>query len=119
MDSLLAQQQEQIDVLRERVRQLEEVLSPPLVVIQVEWGLTPHEAKVFACLAAREQASKEMIMSALYGARGDDVVQIKIVDVFVCKMRKKLKPFGIEISTLWGKGYTLVDRKRFLRGGIA
>lgn len=32
---------------------------------------------------------------------------IKIVDVFVCKMRKKLRPYGITIDTVWGRGYLL------------
>jgi two-component system, cell cycle response regulator CtrA len=65
----------------------------------------------------RDVATKEMILTALYN--GMDEPQAKIIDVFVCKMRKKLQSFGIEISTLWGRGYYLTremkDKVRALR----
>lgn len=40
----------------------------------------------------------------------------KMVDVMVCNLRKKLKPFGLTIQTLWGRGYFLdeQDRQRVL-----
>lgn len=46
-------------------------------------------------------------------AAGDPDAQLgeepdaKIVDVFICKARKKIAPFGIQIETLWGQGYRL------------
>ena len=36
----------------------------------------------------------------------------KTLDVHICKMRKHLQPFGIEIETLWGYGYQLVPDAR-------
>ncbi|MFC3071509.1 winged helix-turn-helix domain-containing protein [Shinella pollutisoli] len=44
----------------------------------------------------------------------DDAPEIKIVDVLVCKIRKKLTGLDIPIHTVWGEGYRLVPRK----GGI-
>jgi two-component system cell cycle response regulator CtrA len=65
----------------------------------------------------RDVATKDMILTALYN--GMDEPQMKIIDVFVCKMRKKLQSWDIEISTLWGRGYYLTremkDKVRSLR----
>ncbi|MFC3074945.1 helix-turn-helix domain-containing protein [Shinella pollutisoli] len=114
MDDLVQAQQREIAMLRERVRQLEHALSPSVVAIDMAWQLTSSEARVFACLATRAKATKEMILQALYSDRPDDAPEPKIVDVFVCKLRKKLKPFGIEITTVWGQGYSLADRCRYV-----
>lgn len=54
--------------------------------------------------------SRERLLSNLYLVEADEA-DIKIIDVFVCKIRKKLRPLGVEISTAWGRGYRLV-RKR-------
>lgn len=105
-------QHREIETLRERVRQLEEALMPP-TLLPVEWRLTGSEARVFSCLAGRDMATKQVVMLALYSDRIDDDVEPKIVDVFICKMRKKLKPFGVEILTVWGTGYALKDRERW------
>jgi two-component system cell cycle response regulator CtrA len=52
--------------------------------------------------------SKEMLLNQLYG--GMDEPEIKIIDVFMCKMRKKLANAsnGKEyVETVWGRGYLL------------
>lgn len=98
-------------VLRERVEQLERLLAdhyaPP-----VEWRLTQHEARVFGVLRARELATKDAILAGLYGHLAGDAPEAKIVDVFICKLRKKLQPFGIVIETIWGQGYRLAAESR-------
>ena len=51
-----------------------------------------------------------MFLNHLYG--GIDEPELKIIDVFVCKLRKKLmEVLGGEcyIETIWGRGYTLKD----------
>lgn len=56
--------------------------------------------------------SKEAAMTCLYSLRPGDQPDIKIVDVWICKIRRKLKPLGLRIDTSWGRGYALaVDRK--------
>lgn len=114
MDDLIAHQQIEIEVLREKVRQLQDVVAPPDVVIPLEWRLTTNEARIFSHLTTREFATKQSIMAALYSDRADDDIEIKIVDVFVCKMRKKILPFGIEIETIWGQGYGLKNRSQYI-----
>ncbi|TPM41566.1 winged helix-turn-helix domain-containing protein [Mesorhizobium sp. B2-3-4] len=111
MDDLVIRQQQEIETLRERVRQLEDALVPPDVSVPLEWLLTGREARVFAFLTTRDVASKSAIMQAIYTAGVDDEPEIKIVDVFVCKIRKKLKPFGVTIATVWGQGYSLTNRQ--------
>jgi two-component system cell cycle response regulator CtrA len=103
-----------VDTQRERIRQLEELLVPSSTLVPQEWMLTTKEARVFSHLTTRQIASKRTIMQALYfDQHSDDEPQEKIVDVFVCKMRKKLKPYGVQIETIWGQGYSLVDREQY------
>lgn len=92
--------------LQARIEQLEGAMGMHFAA-PVSWLLTPHEARVLGVLLAREVATKDAIMAALYRDAGKDEAEIKIVDVFVCKLRKKLRPLGFSIETLWGRGYFL------------
>ena len=95
------------DELRERIAQLEGLLGFRTTT-PIEFGLTGCEARVFGALLAREIATKSAIFAAVYANRSEcDQAEPKIVDVFVCKMRRKLKPFGVDIKTAWGTGYYL------------
>ena len=54
--------------------------------------------------------TKEMFLNHLYG--GIDEPELKIIDVFVCRLRKKLVEATGEdscIQTVWGRGYVLKD----------
>jgi two-component system cell cycle response regulator CtrA len=54
--------------------------------------------------------TKEMFLSQLYG--GMDEPEVKIIDVFICKLRKKLSLASggkNYIETVWGRGYILRD----------
>ena len=51
-----------------------------------------------------------MFLNHLYG--GIDEPELKIIDVFVCKLRKKLSSAADGenyIETVWGRGYVLKD----------
>lgn len=107
--------EELVETQRERIRQLEELLVPDGTRVPKEWGLTTKEARVFSHLTTRELATKQTIMQALYfDLHSDEEPQVKIVDVFVCKLRKKLKPYDVQIETFWGQGYSLVDREKYV-----
>ena len=74
--------------------------------------LTGKEYGILELLSLRKGTTltKEMFLNHLYG--GMDEPELKIIDVFVCKLRKKLvAAIGGEsyIETVWGRGYTLVD----------
>jgi two-component system cell cycle response regulator CtrA len=75
--------------------------------------LTGKEYQMIELLALRKGSTltKEMFLNQLYG--GMDEPEIKIIDVFVCKLRKKLTDAGIVASdylqTVWGRGYVLAE----------
>ena len=96
-----------IDELEERVRQLEAELKPAGVPAPLAWGLTALEADLFRFLWKRKVVAKQSIWFALYGHEPDDAPDIKIVDVLLCKIRKKIKGSGIVIRTVWGAGVAL------------
>lgn len=116
VEDLIDQLRDQISLLRERNRQLENMLAPDTVVAPLEWGLTASEQRVFAHLTTRDVCTKASLVTALYSTRVDVEPGPKIVDVFVCKMRKKLTPHGVQIETVWGQGYSLVDRTSYSAG---
>lgn len=69
------------------------------------WRLTGREAQLLVALhdAKGRACSKDHLLDALYG-QGEGP-EIKIIDVFVCKVRAKI---GFDkISTVWGRGYML------------
>lgn len=77
--------------------------------------LTAKEYEVLEFLATRlgTTLTKDMFLDRLYGGR--DEPEIKIIDVFVCKIRRKLKALtGGDplIATVWGRGYVLRDPDR-------
>lgn len=72
--------------------------------------LTGKEYQMLELMALRKgmTLSKEAIMNHLYGGR--DEPELKIIDVFVCKLRKKLRACNSDfLETVWGRGYVLRD----------
>ena len=74
--------------------------------------LTAKESSILELLSVRQgtTVTKEMLLNHLYG--GTDEPQLKIIDVFVCKLRKKLAQAtggNHYIETVWGRGYMLRD----------
>jgi two-component system, cell cycle response regulator CtrA len=74
--------------------------------------LTGKEYQILELLSLRKGTtlSKEMFLNHLYGDM--DEPDAKIIDVFICKLRKKLASAsgGNEfIETLWSRGYTLSE----------
>ena len=73
--------------------------------------LTAKEYQILALLALRTGSTltKETFLNHLYG-RLDDDPEAKIIDVFICKLRKKLANASDGqdyIETIWGRGYAL------------
>ena len=74
--------------------------------------LTGKEYGILELLSLRKgmTLTKEMFLNHLYG--GMDEPELKIIDVFVCKLRKKLSTATNGenyIETVWGRGYVLRD----------
>lgn len=52
--------------------------------------------------------TRQQLLSDLYWEGTDaEEPELKIIDVYVCKLRKKLKPLNVSIDTVWGRGYRL------------
>ena len=74
--------------------------------------LTGKEYQMLELLSLRKGTTltKEMFLNHLYG--GMDEPELKIIDVFICKLRKKLAAATCGehyIETVWGRGYVLRD----------
>ena len=74
--------------------------------------LTSKEYQMLELLSLRKghTLTKEMFLNHLYG--GLDEPELKIIDVFICKLRKKLAAAAHgehHIVTVWGRGYMLRD----------
>ena len=74
--------------------------------------LTGKEYQMLDLLSLRKGTTltKEMFLNHLYG--GMDEPELKIIDVFICKLRKKLAAATSgqhHIETVWGRGYVLRD----------
>ncbi|MCJ2019558.1 response regulator transcription factor [Methylobacterium sp. E-065] len=74
--------------------------------------LTTKEYQLLELLALRKGSTitKEMFLNHLYG--GLDEPELKIIDVFICKLRKKLANASSGknyIETVWGRGYVMRD----------
>ena len=71
--------------------------------------LTGKEYAILELLVLRKGMvlTKEAFLNHLYG--GMDEPEMKIIDVFICKLRKKLAMAGADnlIGTVWGRGYMI------------
>lgn len=74
--------------------------------------LTGKEYGILELLSLRKGSTltKEQFLNHLYG--GMDEPEVKIIDVFICKLRKKIQDAADGdnyIETVWGRGYVLRD----------
>ena len=72
--------------------------------------LTGKEYGIIELLSLRKGSTltKEMFLNHLYG--GMDEPEVKIIDVFICKLRKKIEGMNdgeSHIETVWGRGYVM------------
>lgn len=101
LKELLAEKDETIRQLRENLRP--EGWSPP-----IELGLGIPESQILALLYKNkeETVTKEQLYQALYQGNLNPPL-IKTIDVFICKLRNKIKKYDMIIETVWGRGYLL------------
>jgi two-component system, cell cycle response regulator CtrA len=83
-------------------------------------ALTGKEYAILELLTLRKGVvlTKEAFLNHLYG--GMDEPEVKIIDVFICKLRKKLAQAGARdlIGTVWGRGYVLREPVATGRGSL-
>ena len=111
-DHYVAKLEEENDILREKVIRLESELGMRALTPLV-FGLTGQEGRLFGMLMKREVVNRHAAMDALYGDRPDgDEADIKIVDVYICKIRKKLERFEIAIELVRGQVYRMTGEAK-------
>ena len=83
--------------------------SREVLVGETQVNLTGKEYAILELLVLRKGMvlTKEAFLNHLYG--GMDEPEMKIIDVFICKLRRKLQLAGADnlIGTVWGRGYML------------
>lgn len=96
--------------LRAALRSCDEARFPS------KWMLSGGEKRVLLSLISSPDGfrSHEALLHA--GRRAESVYDADLVKVLVAKLRKKLKPFGIEIHTVWSQGYKIdpISKSRIL-----
>jgi len=77
---------------------------------------SPLEAAMLAAMLRRDQVTKEQLHGVIEHSRANqttkEATDQKMVDVMICKLRKKLRPFEIVIETMWGIGYLIPPKCR-------
>lgn len=101
-----------IGTLRERIRQLEDVIAEPADSLWLL--LTPDQAVITRMLLSRTMVKDDQFLIVLYGARpdADDPPDKKTIDTQICKIRKTLKPHGVQIETVWHVGYRMTPENK-------
>lgn len=71
--------------------------------------MTRLQAIVFLTLLRRNEVTKAQLHNAIENNRPEnsDPTEQKMVDVVICHIRRRLKPDGIDIKTIWGVGYSI------------
>lgn len=108
MDDLVRLQQEEIENLRERLRQALDALSPLEFAPPIAWGLTATETRIFAHLKSRSFVTKSSLMIAAYGHWVDEMPVENVLEFHISKMRKKIRRYGYDIRAERFLGYHLV-----------
>lgn len=91
---------DQVYALKARIRDLEAAFG-------FEWRaprvlhLTKHENRLLGLLVARHSITHQGAYQALYGTRLDPP-EPPIINVYICKVRRKLRPFAVHIWTQRG-----------------
>jgi DNA-binding winged helix-turn-helix (wHTH) protein len=113
-DILALPQEDRLDAALNAIEDLTGTDTQRYAWLKSTYGLTTREADALQCLARRGAVVPKIgLYRAMYGMCDD--IGIKIVDVFVHKIRKKLADanaaFGID--NVWGVGYQINGRVEF------
>jgi len=86
--------------------------------LQHRYDITRQQALLLVVMLKRPRATKEVLHAAAQAvhAPGHETSH-KLVDVVICKLRKRMKRWGYEVHTIWAGGYflSLDDRKEILK----
>ncbi len=104
--------------LEEEVRQLKAQLYGKAWRCPIEFGMTAQEERILAALVAYTgMRGVDFLFEAGTHGNASDDERSRLVTVIICRIRRKLKPFGLSILTHYARGYSLEpeSRRRLLR----
>ena len=78
-----------------------------LFACRMAFGMTVSEATILQCLMQLQACTRSHLLDVV-----SPEAKPEIIDVFICKIRAKLKPFDIAIQTIWGQGYLLPEKSK-------
>jgi len=106
---------ERIDALEAEVAYWKELATGSDLTAPPEWAMTPVQAFLAGQLARRGIIRRQTVAQMWPGSAGEDV-PLKTVDVHVCRLRKRLKALGVELTTVRGVGWSVsaADRARLM-----
>lgn len=107
MDAI-AKLREENELLREQVRQLEDLLAPQTIFPPEGCRLTATELKIYRHMKSGRIVSTETLITILSMRATWDILGVDNVRVHIYRMRRKLAAFGETIRNDFGHGYQLV-----------
>ena len=108
---------EENDALRDQIAGLEQDLKrarfgEPWTAPNA-WKLTKPENRLLRAFRTHGFLTKAAAFSAVYHDRHvADTPETDTITVFLCRLRKRLRPHGVEIYTRWGQGWGIDDANR-------
>lgn len=102
----------QLQSALDRIEELEDLIGLNLKLPN-EFGLTPTEMQCVGAIVRRGILNQEAIFTAIYGSRPEcQQPDVKIIDVYLCRVRRKLAPKGFELKNSFSVGYYFEPRER-------
>ena len=110
---LIAELRDQLDKAHATICQLNQLLRAQSRYPLEQIKLSPTQRKIVDILLQTDGiCTKEHLYDALYASKKDQAPDPKILREILRLIRKKLRPYGIEIVNLFGKGYSILDVSR-------
>ena len=81
-------------------------LDEDVLTAQANLGVTPAEARVLSSLITSTPRSKAALLMVASTEPAAEPT-MKLVEVYICKLRKKLRKIDVKIKTIWGHGYQM------------
>jgi DNA-binding response OmpR family regulator len=108
------QWEEERDLLREEIALLKRERYGSDWMPPLELGLTSGQQAIVAAMVVNDRVLPEQFLFDASRVRNSfaEELKSKLICVMVSHIRKKLRPFGLEIRTVYGRGYCLAPETR-------
>ena len=103
---------EELEMLREEVRTLRERLRVMDGGFPVEWRLTRQESRLLRSLAMRERVQVSDIIENVWWDRDEPATPEQQIRIVMVRVRKKMKPHGVNVYSKPTYGYWLDEAVR-------